>query len=134
MIVIVAVLSGVALSRFSGGFARTRGFYDELVSQVRYARKVAIAQRREVYVRIDAAQSRLCYSAAGACTGADAVASPTGGAPFRVAVPAGITVSAATFGFDALGRYPAAAPLTLAVAGEGTLSFTVEHETGYVHP
>jgi MSHA pilin protein MshC len=111
-----------------------------LLSQVQYARKVAVAQRRAVFVRIAAAQSRLCYSAGGACTGADGVSSPTGEVPFRVAVPSGVTVGAATFQFDGLGRYRDAAgaattvPLLVSVAGEGTLQFTVEHETGYVRP
>ena len=138
IIVIVGVLSTIAMTRISGGFATTRSFYDQLLSQVQHARKAAIAQRRAVFVRIDAAQSRLCYSSGGACTGADAVASPTGDVPFRVAVPAGVTVSAATFQFDALGRYrdaagaATAAPLVIAVAGDGNLQFSVEHDTGYV--
>ena len=129
VILIVAVISLIALSRLPGGFATTRGFHDELLSQVQYARKAAVAQRRSVFVRIDAAQSLLCYNAAGACAG---VVAPNGAVPFAVAVPAGVTVTPATFEFDGLGRYPAAAPLTVAVAGDGNLQFTVEHETGYV--
>ena len=131
VILVVSILSVFAVTRFSGSFATTRGFYDELLSQVQYARKVAIAQRRSVYVRIDLAQSQLCYNAAGACAG---VASPTGSVPFSVALPAGVSVSAATIQFDGLGRYPAAGPLDIAVAGDGTLQFRVEHETGYVRP
>lgn len=140
VIVVVGILSVVAFSRISDGFATTRGFYDKLLSQVQYARKAAVAQRRAVFVRIDASQSRLCYSAGGGCTGGDAVASPTGEIPFSVAVPSGITVSAATFQFDALGRYRDAAgaatstPLVVSVTGEGNLQFTIEHETGYVRP
>jgi MSHA pilin protein MshC len=134
VILIVSILSVVAVARYPGGFAKTRGFYDELLSQVQYARKVAIAQRRPVFVRIDAGQSRLCYTAAGTCVGPDAVASPTGSTPFTVAVPAGVTVTPSTFEFDGLGRYPAAGPLDIAVAGDGTLQFRVEHETGYVRP
>lgn len=122
----------------SGGFATTRGVYDELLSQVQYARKAAIAHRRPVFVRIGAADSRLCYSAAGTCTGNDGVAGPTGGVPFTVVIPAGIAVSMGAFQFDALGRYrdaagaPTAAPLVVTVTGDGTLQFTVEHDTGYV--
>lgn len=128
MILVVSVLSVFAVARFSGGFATTRGFYDELLSQVQYARKVAIAQRRPVFVRIDGAQSQLCYNAVGACTG---VASPTGGVPFTLTVPSGVVVAPAMVAFDGLGRYPAPGPLTLTV---GDLQFTVEHETGYVRP
>lgn len=140
VIVVVGILSVFAMARLNDGFATTRGFYDRLLSQVQYARKVSVAQRRVVFVRIDAAQSRLCYSELGACTGADGVPSPTGEVPFQVAVPSGVTVAAATFQFDGLGRYRDAAgaatavPLLVSVAGEGTLQFTVEHETGYVRP
>jgi MSHA pilin protein MshC len=138
VIVIVGILSTIAMARISGGFATTRGFYDQLLSEVQYARKAAIAQRRPVFVRIDAVQSRLCYSSGGTCTGTDAAASPTGAVPFAVSVPSGVTVTAAVFQFDALGRYrdsagaATAAPLVIAVAGDGNLQFTVEHDTGYV--
>jgi MSHA pilin protein MshC len=136
VIVIVSIISVIAMANFSGGLARTRGFYDELLSQVQYARKVAVAQRRSVFVRIDAGQSRLCYSSGGTCAGPDAVASPTGSAPFTVAAPAGVTVIPSTLSiqFDGLGRYPAGGPLTVAVSGDGDLQFTVENETGYVRP
>jgi MSHA pilin protein MshC len=137
VIVIVSILSAFVMTRFSGGFASTRGFYDELITQVSYARKAAVAQRRAVFVRIDGAQSELCYNGAGACAG---VASPTGQTPFTVAPRSGVTATAVTFQFDGLGRYRtsagalATAPLTITVSGEGTLSFTVEHDTGYVRP
>lgn len=129
VILIVAILSAVAVARFRDGFAQTRGFHDQLLSQVQYARKVAVAQRRSVFVRIDAAQSVLCYNAAGACVG---VASPSGEVPFALAIPSGINVTPAGIEFDGLGRYPAAGPLVVAVTGDETLQFTVEHETGYV--
>ena len=126
MILVVSVLSVFAVTRFSGNFAVTRGFYDELLSQVQYARKVAIAQRRSVFVRITpGAQSELCYNAAGPCAG---VASPTG----SVAIPAGVNVAAANIQFDGLGRYPALAPLDVTITGDGSYQFTVFHETGYV--
>jgi len=140
VLLILGILSVFAVSRMSTGFAATRAFHDQLLSQVQFARKAAVAQGRGVFVRIDATQSRLCYSAAGACSGADAVAAPSGEAPFRVAVPSGVTATAVTFQFDALGRYRTAAggatsaPLVLTVAGDGVLQFTVEHETGYVRP
>ena len=129
VILIVSILSAVAVARFRDGFAQTRGFHDQLLSQVQYARKVAVAQRRSVFVRIDPAQSVLCYNAAGACVG---VASPGGDVPFALNIPSVINVTPASIEFDGLGRYPAGAPLTISVAGDETLQFTVEHETGYV--
>ncbi len=140
VLTIVGVLAMFVAPRLSGTFAGTRASYDQVLAQVQFGRKAAIAQRRPVFVRIDAAQSRLCYSAAGACIGADGVASPAGQVPFTVAVPAGVTITAATFQFDALGRYldaagayPAAA-LVITVSGDSTHQFTVERETGYAHP
>lgn len=140
VIVVVGILSVFAMARLNDGFATTRGFYDKLLSQVQYARKASVAQRRPVFVRIDAAQSRLCYSAAGACIGGDGVSSPTGEVPFTVVVPSGVTVNPATFQFDGLGRYldtagtATAAPLVVSVIGDSTLQFRVEHDTGYVRP
>lgn len=137
VIVIVGVLAVFVGGRISGSVERTRAFYDELLSQVQYARKVAVAQRRPVFVRIEATESRLCYTAAGLCTAADAVASPTGALPFRVAVPSGVAVDSATFQFDALGRPRDtasvlwSAQLAVNVTGEGSYQIRVEHETGY---
>ena len=141
IIVIIGIITVVASARISGSVAQTRGFYDELLSQVQFARKVAIAQRRPVFVRIELAESRLCYSAAGDCgppTPADAVASPTGQAPFRVTVPSGVAVSPSTFQFDALGRPRDSTaallttPLLLTVTGDGNYQVSVQHDTGYV--
>ena len=140
VIVIVSILAVFATSRLSGTFAGTRAAYDQLFSQVSYARKEAIAQRRPVFVRIAATLSRLCYSSAGACTAADAVSSPNGELPFTVGMPSGVTATAAVFQFDALGRYLTSAGgtpgarLQIDVSGDGTYSFFVEPETGYVHP
>lgn len=137
VLVIVGILSVVALPRFWGSEYGTRGYYDELLAQVSYARKAAVAQRRAVFVRIDGTQSLLCYNGAGACAG---VPSPTGQTPFTVAPRAGVTVTAVTFQFDGLGRYRdsagvlVSAPLTITVTGDGAHTFTVEHETGYVRP
>jgi MSHA pilin protein MshC len=134
ILVVVGVLSIFVATRTPDAAARTRAFHDELLSQVQFARKVAVAQRRAVAVRIDGAESLLCYNAAGACSG---VASPSGQVPFRIAVPAGVAVDVATFQFDALGRPRNAANALLAaqlvvnVSGDGNFPLLVEHETGY---
>jgi MSHA pilin protein MshC len=134
ILVIIGVLSVFVATRTPDAAARTRAFHDELLSQVQYARKVAVAQRGVVAVRIDGAESLLCYNAVGPCNG---VASPSGQVPFRVAVPAGVAVDVATFQFDALGRPRNAANALLAaqlvvnVSGDGNFALLVEHETGY---
>jgi MSHA pilin protein MshC len=124
------VLAVAVVSRLGGGFATSRGFYDELLSQVQYARKVAIAQRRAVFVRIAGGQSSLCYNAAGACLG---VIGPNGAAPFQVTAPAGVGVADAVLQFNSAGGLVAAAQVPVTVTHpDGNLSFTVEHVTGYV--
>jgi MSHA pilin protein MshC len=141
VIVIVGVISIFVSARSSDSVARTRAFYDQLLLQVQYARKVAVAQRRAVCVHIGAAQSRLFYGNAlgNACPATTGVAGPTGGVPFTLDVPAGVDpLTAVTFQFDALGRYRASnggattTPLVVSVAGDGGYQFTIEHETGYV--
>jgi MSHA pilin protein MshC len=135
IIVIIGIITVVASARISGSVAQTRGFYDELLSQVQFARKVAIAQRRAVFVVIEAAQSRVCYAAD--CT--TGVASPRGEVPFAVARPGGVApLTPVTFQFDALGRprndvgVLTSAPLVVTVTGDINYQITVQHESGYV--
>lgn len=146
VIVIVGIVSVYAASRLSGGFAKTRGVYDQLLAQVQHARKTAVAQRRAVCVYLVGANSRLFYAAAGACPLAPGtgVTSPAGQTPFTVdAAAAGASFApATTFQFDALGRYlkddggdPSPfVRLTITVSGDGSHAFHVEPDTGYVHP
>jgi MSHA pilin protein MshC len=130
VILIVSVLGAVAMSRLGGGFATSRGFYDELLSQVQYARKLAIAQRRPVFVRIAGGQSSLCYNGAGACVG---VAGPNGATPFQVTAPAGVGVADTVLQFNPAGGLVAAGQATVTVTHpDGNLAFRVEHVTGYV--
>ena len=138
----MGILAAVATARISSTTFQTRSVYDRLLSQVQYARKAAIAQRRTICVHISATQSQLFYSdAAGtSCPGAVGVAAPTGELPFTVQVPSGMTVTAVTLQFDALGRsrssagVPLAAPQIVTVTGDVGLQFSIENESGYVHP
>jgi MSHA pilin protein MshC len=145
IIVILGILAVFAGSRFGGGYAKTRAYYEQLIAQVTYARKTAIAQRLPVCVHVVAGQSDLYYAAAGgtSCPGTAGVLAPNGQLPFEVkpSDPT-ITGTVATFQFDALGRYltsagatpGAALVITVSSASGGSYAFTVERETGYVHP
>ena len=159
VIVVVGVLAAMAGSRLMerSPFDAT-AFSDQSTALLRYAQKVAVAQNRNVYVRVGAPGIALCYSAA--CGAAERVLAPGGsnsnsgatraacGDPSWAceAPPAQVTLSpATTFYFDALGKPFAAgdtppvsvstfAPLTITVrAGATTRTSTVEMETGYVH-
>jgi MSHA pilin protein MshC len=139
VIVIIGVLAVVALPRmFSRRTYDALRFYDEVQSAVRYAQKVAIAQRcSPVRVQTTASSIQLSIIGTAGCpvTTDTPIAIPgtSGGA---LPAPTGVTLTAATFSFDGTGRPSFASPLTVAVTatGEPTRSFVVEQETGYVHP
>lgn len=162
IMVIIGILAVAALPRF---FDRqtfdTRGYYDQALAMVRYAQKAAIAQHRNVFVRLNGSGVALCYDAA--CTAGNEVPHPAGKnsgsaatmaacnnntAWFCEAQPTGVTTVAtpgiASFSFDALGKPsltsatlsgPACvgAQLDIQIQGDTTWHVCVEQETGYVH-
>lgn len=139
VIVIVGVVALIAIPRFTGVDSfRSRGFYDEATSVVRYAQKTAIAWRRQVFVCVTA--SSVAASAAAGC--ATPLNHPATGAPLVSNVPAGVALSPVDFRFDGIGRLldsagsPSAAAITIAIsttiAGDPARQIVVEAETGYV--
>jgi len=153
VIVITAILAGVAMARFLGkGAFESRGYFDEAIAVVRQAQKIAIAQRRNVIVVITADRIAVCYVAA--CAAGDRVAVTSGlnrasstalancqndtawlcaGRPDSVTP---ITSSAATVTFDGLGRPSTAATVTISgtESGDRTRHIAIQAETGYVSP
>jgi MSHA pilin protein MshC len=130
VIMIVGILSVAVLPRF---FDRntfdSRGFYDQVISTLRYAQKVAIAQHRYVCVAITGGNTVKLTQGSGTGCGSPLV-NPAGGATYEITAPTDVTVSNATFYFDALGKPSLKQSLT--VSGYAT-AITVEEETGYVH-
>lgn len=124
VIVIVGIIGAVIAPRF---FSRTTfdasGYNNQLVALLRYGQKVAIAQNRNVFVRLDGSSVALCYSAT--CSAGARVRAPgstnTASAVTRLrcvdpatnefdggwaceGVPDGVAMTAAaTFYFDAAG-------------------------------
>jgi MSHA pilin protein MshC len=142
LIVVIAVtglLAAVAIPRFVGTdtFA-SRGFSDEATGIVRYAQKIAVAWRREVFVCVTA--NSVAAAAAAGC--ATPLTHPSTGAPLRSNAPGGVTLSPVDFRFDSVGRpldssgSPAtsqiAIPFTSTIAGDPARQILVEAETGYV--
>lgn len=128
VIVIVTILSAFAISRINTQSFDTEGFANRAIAMVRYAQKLAISQRRTVVVVATAGNIRLCYNDSGC---ASAVHEPPGTDPFSYNTPSGVTLSAATVTFSALGRPASGATLT--VTGDVARTITIEAETGYVH-
>ena len=140
VMVVVGILAAFAVPRFVGktGF-ESRGFYDQAQGIVRYAQKIAIAQRQSppkpaIFVVITASQIRVCYDAACAA----AVNDPSTGAALALNAPNLVTITAATFSFDGAGTPSFGAQLTINVnstgVGDINRTFFVEATTGYVHP
>lgn len=162
IMVIAGIVAAVAAPRF---FDRqtfdSRTFGDQALSMLRYAQKLAVAQNRPVFVRLNGASLALCFSNASNCAATDQVLAPAGSNSgttltkaacanaaqwFCEAVPAGLsyTTAMASFYFDGLGKPYAAtdvapnssfpARLDIGIAGDGvTRHVIVESETGYVH-
>ena len=152
-ILILGILAAVAGPRFfDADVFQSRGFYDYAMSTLQYANKVAIAQRRAVFVNLDSTskQISLCYANTFPCSLAvNQVPQPTGEKPYTASAPGGVTLtlSAAspyTFFFDAIGRpynstdtVPTSTftGLTVTIGGGGdTHTIIVERESGYVRP
>jgi len=140
VMVVVGILAAFAVPRFVGrtGF-ESRGFYDQAQGIVRYAQKIAIAQRQSppkagIFVVITASQIRICYDAA--C--ATPVNDPSTNAALTLNAPSLVTVSPVTFSFDGSGAPSFGAQLAINVnstgVGDINRTFFVEAQTGYVHP
>jgi MSHA pilin protein MshC len=137
---VIGILAAFAIPRYVGrtGF-ESRGFYDQAQATVRYAQKIAIAQRQSspktpIYVVITGTQIRICYDSA--CT--TSVTDPTTSAALSITAPTSVTLSpVTTFSYDGSGAPSLGAQLTVNVNSAGTgdinRAFYVEAQTGYVH-
>ncbi len=133
--VIAGILAAVAVPRMIGRTSfDTRGFADQLAATVRFAQKLAIAQRRDVSVHLTTNDATLCYSALAPCAAASQAPGPGGEKPYTVTAPNGVTIAPVTvLTFDRGGRPDTAAQLDIQINGAGTHHVLVERETGYVH-
>lgn len=137
VMVLIGILAAVAIPRFfDKNVFDSRGYYDQVLSTLRFAQKTAVAQHRSVCVTFAVDSITLSIDSSippdGGC---DAnLISPAGVTPFTVTAPDGVTFAApgvgTVFSFDALGR-PSATP-GISIHGYST-AITVEAETGYVH-
>lgn len=156
IIVVIGILGAMAAPRFfqSQGFDAV-SYTDQMRALLRYGQKIAIAQGRNVFVRLNGSSTALCYDAActarvapagGSNSGTKATLASCGTTAWACeGVPNGLAASSATFFFDPAGQPFAAndppgglnsnfAPLTLAVTGDGsTHNVIVTPVTGYVY-
>lgn len=161
VLIIIGVLGAIASTRYLDRTSFDADTYtDQARAMLRYGQKLAVAQNRPVYVRVDGNSVALCF--ASDCHAASRVTAPSGansgsantlkhcdqsGSWLCEAAPGGVSQAwsgpAAAFAFDALGKPTAVLAngepadfekLSVSIGGDGTeRTVTVEPETGYVH-
>ena len=127
VIVIAAILAAVAIPQFNQPAIDATWYHEQVRSGVRYAQRTAVAQRRQVFVLVEAGpRLALCY--ADPCGAARVIELATGN-PVLLNAPGGValSISASPLSFNGLGRPSSGA--TLSVGGR---TVTVNAETGYV--
>lgn len=126
VIVIAAILAAIVIPQFSIRDIDSAWYYEQVRSGVRYAQRTAVAQRRPVFVVVEAGpRLALCYAAACGTRVTDLAT----GNPVLLNAPSGVSlsISASPLSFNGLGQPSSAA--TINVGGQ---TITVNAETGYV--
>jgi Tfp pilus assembly protein FimT len=136
VILIAGILSFMAVGHLNDtGEVNGHGFAEQIASTLRFAQEAAVAQRRLMYVNVNAGSGLVnaCLDSSNAC--AQPLTAPGGGS-LGVQAPAGLalTTSTAQFSFDGLGRPSAGTQIQIHVtAADGhQFSVTVEPDSGYV--
>ena len=137
VILLLGILSVVAMGRiFDGNQFKARGFFDDTVTAVRFAQKLAVSTGCEVRVRLSATGYELDQPVdIAACTAGvfgDPVDNPANRSnPYENNQVAGLTVPNETIVFDARGL--AASDALVIMTGPGAnYQFSVSSATGLV--
>src|SRR5258707_1790563 len=108
-LIVVAILAVIAIPKLNTRTFDTTGFYQEVLSSVRYAQKEAVAKRRLVCVTLSGSSLTIRFAnAPGSSVCNTDLLSPRGVSPFTVTAASGVGLSnspaTGSFFFDALGR------------------------------
>jgi len=126
VIVITAIMAALAIPLFNQPQIDATWFHEQVRAGVRHAQRTAVAQRRQVFVLVEAGpRLALCY--ADPC-GARVTELATGN-DFVLNAPSGValSISASPLSFNGLGQ-----PSSGATVNVGSKLVTVNAETGYV--
>jgi VCBS repeat-containing protein len=136
VILIASILSFMAIGRLNDtGEVDAHGFAEQIASTLRFAQEAAVAQRRLMYVNVNAAAGLVsaCLDSSSAC--AQPLAAP-GGGNLSVQARGDVTLStnSTQFSFDGLGQPSATAQIQIQVTASDGQQFTVtvEPSSGYV--
>ncbi len=138
VLLLIGILAVAVAPRFANRAAfDERGFVDQVRAAVQFARKSAVAQRRNVCVAVAGSGLSITRAQAAGASAACTVAlvDPATGSAFAAIPPAGVSLSpAVNMVFDALGRLASPdATTAITVSGLDVSVVTVERETGHVH-
>lgn len=130
VIVLLGILSAIIAPNLTRSGVDGRNFFDRALNSIRFAQKLAIAQRRPVWVCIGADSVAIGFAAGCAAPAAD----PGGGAISFSSTAVTISGSGG-FNFDAQGQVQVTPPHNITVTVDNGDSYTlrVENNTGYVH-
>lgn len=135
VIVLLGILSFAAFTRMPDrAQMNAQGFGEQVAATLRFAQRAAVAQRRPMYVNVDAAARSVSVCLAATLPCGQPLAAPAGGA-LAVTGPAGLTLASAStqIAFDALGQPTPAAGAQVQVSGGGsTVTIVIEGGSGYV--
>ena len=136
VIVIAGILSFMAVGRLNDtGEVNAHGVAEQIASALRFTQEAAVAQRRLLYVNVNAGSGQVnaCLDSSNTC--AQPLAAP-GGGNLSVQVPTGavLNTNTAQFSFDGLGRPSTGSQIQIHVTASDGQQFnvTVEPDSGYV--
>ena len=136
VILLLGVLSAFIAPRIDISSFRTQGFYQQAISSVRFAQKVAISSGCVVRVQISGAGCTVKWNVCAPASGNNVPSPATGNNNF-CASSDGIVPVAADVSFDSIGRpVNSATPATLLATQNITINgrvLRIEAQTGYAH-
>lgn len=129
VIVIGAIIAAIAIPMFNQPAIDAAWYQEQVRSAVRHAQRTAVAQRRTVFVVVEAAPTRLSLCYAAACGAGTRLPQPGSASTFEIVAPTGVAlgISASPLSFNGLGQPSSGATLTV-----GARTVVVNAETGYV--
>ena len=128
VLVIAGILAAIMIPNFNQTAVNATWYHEQVRSGIRYAQRVAVAQRRQVFVVVEAGpQLALCYAAA--CGVGTRLTQVDSANSFQLPAPSGValSISASPFSFNGLGQPTSGATVTV-----GPRTIVITAETGYV--
>lgn len=128
VLVVAGIITAIAIPMFNQPQIDAAWYHEQVRSAVRHAQRTAVAQRRAVFVVVEAGPKlSLCY--ASGCGAGTRLTQPGSTSTFELVAPAGVAlgISASPLSFNGLGQPSSGATVTV-----GARTITVTAETGYV--